>query len=1155
MTPAGSLMPQAQAGRLTGFVIGYDVCGFTRAVETAREKFGASAGEMAAAGLVSGGREVAARLALAGFAPIDETGDGALYFAPCVQSASADPLESILRDVERAHLASSGLAIRTASIWGEVWTLDLQGVVPGQKALIWGEAPFAVHSALAGASRGTVVSRLEPADHARGWIADLTSGVRREATLVVRLADAEDWRKVSISRLLGGLNQIRDWCTRCEATPERISHDEKGILMRMSLRTAGEGELAAVRHLLDRLAATGFESAAALAEGPVYRGQCDQQTHVHGDAINWAAKTCATLKSRDCAVRPVEPKSFVSRDRLRGTAAMPPLIGRDTEMAEALAHCSREGPACLALCGPSGIGKTRFAGTLLAVLRTGVWASASVRCTVQTQFEPFAILRTMLRDLTQSRPEMPDRFGAWLGTVMAAAGVSTEWRADCCWLTGDALVNDGGRGGVDPGVRAYMLERFAIHALLDSARDAGLLVLVDDAHAIDPYSARALAGALEAATSNGVRMIVLQTLRPIIPGQAGAKGIGWSGQTSIDLGALPPSAIHEIAVALVPQLDRVHEAEIVRLANGSPFAAEIVSRAIAGDLDGDSQRSEQGVARLLRDRIDRLEQTEQLILRAVALARGPLDRALLVRVMARLSTFGDVDAAIARLDDEALVTCGDARTAGVAIAHDLVGATVCDSMSVGAMILVAHALARELARELDRGEREQIDPAGDLLRKGQLWQAARRPGRAAASFARSGRLLMAAGFALSAVELLQRAVDLASSSGLMRRTSPAVWQAELGEALWASGNLAAASEAADASVARLVSLRKPRRTAASLVLAGNLLAETGHFRSRIRDIAKGTLIATRHTRQGERSRLVRCRPFGMISYMSGIARMSLPPRLLLGWSIRVSRDTGDTRPEAYLRVNQAILAMVFCRWDATAVALERSLDCISAWPAERQLHDVVLTSMGHNAVFQGKFGPAATLFSLLRERAAERGNRLHLAWADYMSGLVAMNQDRFEDAGLAITAARGGLSGLGDVLSDQIVLGLEARLAWLRGNQEASLGFARAAGELSIGLAPFNFSSLEGFAAPPLFALLAAVNRGHVTPEERALINRFGPVMRRFSMIFPLARPRQAIITGLVNVLRGRTTLSAAMARAALKAEHTGMLGEAHLARTIALRI
>ncbi len=379
-----------------------------------------------------------------------------------------------------------------------------------------------------------------------------------------------------------------------------------------------------------------------------------------------------------------------------------PLIGRDTDLsrlADAIGLRPTPGArpgGVVVLSGDAGIGKSRIVAQLVADATDAGWFTAVGHCVGQAgsslAYLPFVEL---VGAIDAGRPDVVERvlethpsLGHLLpGRVDAPDGQGAE-RA--------------GRA-TDPGQVAE-----AVHALLTALGDAQpSLVVVEDVHWADHSSRDLITLLLTRGFTTAVGLVVtyrsddLHRRHPLHETLAVWERI--AGLEHVELAPLPDDAVRELVSGIEgAPTDAGTATEIARRAEGNPFfAEELVASAAAG------QALTGGLSRVLRARVEQLDDTTQRVLRAIALKGGQfIGHDLLSRVVDLPDE--TLEAALAAAVEHHVL---EARwPPAYTFRHALLGEAVADSLLPGERLRLHRAYAAMLA------ERPELAPASELAR-------------------------------------------------------------------------------------------------------------------------------------------------------------------------------------------------------------------------------------------------------------------------------------------------------------------------------------------------------------------------------------------------------------------------------------------------------
>ncbi|CAN7575962.1 LuxR C-terminal-related transcriptional regulator [Terrabacter sp. LjRoot27] len=376
-----------------------------------------------------------------------------------------------------------------------------------------------------------------------------------------------------------------------------------------------------------------------------------------------------------------------------------PLIGRDTDLsrlADAIGLRPTPGArpgGVVVLSGDAGIGKSRIVGHLVDEATAADWFTPVGHCVGQAgsslAYLPFVEL---VGTIDAGHPDVVERV---LDTHPSLGHL----------LPGRADAPDGDRSGrsTDPGQVAE-----AVHALLSALGDTQpSLLVIEDVHWADHSSRDLITLLLTRGFTRAVGLVVtyrsddLYRRHPLHETLAVWARI--AGLEHVDLAPLPDDAVRELVSGIEgAPTDAATNAEIARRSEGNPFfAEELVASAAAG------QALTGGLSRVLRARVEQLDETAQRVLRAIALKGGQyIGHDLLSRVVDLPDE--TLEAALAAAVEHHVL---EARwPPAYTFRHALLGETVADSLLPGERLRLHRAYAAVLA------ERPELAPASELAR-------------------------------------------------------------------------------------------------------------------------------------------------------------------------------------------------------------------------------------------------------------------------------------------------------------------------------------------------------------------------------------------------------------------------------------------------------
>jgi DNA-binding CsgD family transcriptional regulator len=376
------------------------------------------------------------------------------------------------------------------------------------------------------------------------------------------------------------------------------------------------------------------------------------------------------------------------------------MVGRDSDLARLAGAVglvdspegSRGGVAVLS--GDAGIGKSRLLMQLTSDADQAGWLTVTGHCVGQAgsalAYLPFVELIGLLDGMA------PDVVTQVLGSHPSLARLLPRRDGDTAGITDSAKE-------ANPGLVAE-----SVHALLTAlGADRPTLVVIEDVHWADHSSRDLLTLLLTRAFTTPVGLVAsyraddLHRKHPLHETLA-----VWDRIPHVTHVSLPPladAAVDEIVGSIegIPSDARTLR-EITHRAEGNPFfAEELAASAVAG------QQISGGLGRVLRARIERLDETAQSVVRAVSLKGGRyIGHELLARVMGLSET--ELEAAIAQAVEHHVLETK--WPPAYTFRHALLGETAAEGMLPGERLRLHKSYAAVLA------ECPDLAPASELAR-------------------------------------------------------------------------------------------------------------------------------------------------------------------------------------------------------------------------------------------------------------------------------------------------------------------------------------------------------------------------------------------------------------------------------------------------------
>ncbi|GAA2494123.1 helix-turn-helix transcriptional regulator [Terrabacter carboxydivorans] len=381
-----------------------------------------------------------------------------------------------------------------------------------------------------------------------------------------------------------------------------------------------------------------------------------------------------------------------------------PLIGRDADLSRlADAIGLRPSPGAqpggvVVLSGDAGIGKSRLVGQLVGDATDAGWFTALGHCVglagASLAYLPFVEL---VATIDAGHPDVVEHVldtHPSLGHLLPGRLPGRPSEPESVGSAGHAT---------DPGQVAE-----AVHALLSALGDAQpSLVVIEDVHWADHSSRDLITLLLTRGFTRAVGLVVtyrsddLFRRHPLHDTLAVWARI--AGLEHVELAPLPDDAVRELVSGIEgAPTDAETSTEIARRSEGNPFfAEELVASAAAG------QSLSGGLSRVLRARVEQLDDTAQRVLRAIALKGGQfIGHELLSRVLDLPDE--TLEAALAAAVEHHVL---ETRwPPAYTFRHALLGETVADGLLPGERLRLHRAYAAVLA------ERPDLAPASELAR-------------------------------------------------------------------------------------------------------------------------------------------------------------------------------------------------------------------------------------------------------------------------------------------------------------------------------------------------------------------------------------------------------------------------------------------------------
>lgn len=366
------------------------------------------------------------------------------------------------------------------------------------------------------------------------------------------------------------------------------------------------------------------------------------------------------------------------------------LVGREVELDRLSAAIGLDAAAggLVVVSGDAGIGKSRMLAAVTTAATERGWLTATGHCVGQAGSAlahlPFIEL---LSTLETNAPEVVET----VLTSHPALGHLLPGR-----------LPDAPAAAISHGPVAE-----AVHALFTALGEARpTLLVIEDVHWADHSSRNLLTLLLTRGFPSAVGLVVtyrsddLHRRHPLH--ETLAVWARLAEVTHLELAPLGDDAVRRLVAGLADApIDVALAGEIVRRSEGNPFfAEELVASAAAG------QALSGGLTRVLRARVEQLDDTAQQVVRAIAVGGREISHELLAQVVEL--TDADLERALSEAVEHHVLEA--TWPPAYAFRHALLGEAVADGLLPGERLRLHRAYAAALA------ERPDLGPASELAR-------------------------------------------------------------------------------------------------------------------------------------------------------------------------------------------------------------------------------------------------------------------------------------------------------------------------------------------------------------------------------------------------------------------------------------------------------
>ena len=292
------------------------------------------------------------------------------------------------------------------------------------------------------------------------------------------------------------------------------------------------------------------------------------------------------------------------------------------------------------------------------------------------------------------------------------------------------------------------------------------------------------------------------------------------------------------------------------------------------------------------------------------------------------------------------------------------------------------------------------------------------------------------------------------------------------------------------------------------------------------------------------------RAYAMLSLAAGSIPIHPLARNYSRRALEIARIADPIGSLAYVRFTTSVYRIGTARWEEAREALDEAEAIFERLGDLRLLGDT-RTAQGMLGIYRGQFEAAGALFTTLYDHAVRYENLQHQVWASLGKAASELRCGRPAEAAHVLERILELLVDHPDPAEQIQAYGLLAGARWRQGQDTAALGAASSAARLMVhNKRPTAFYLFEGYTGVAEVHLdrMAAGDR---SPATKQAARQACAALHTFARIFPIGKPRDQLLNGLVLHLSGRPRRARAAWRASLStAQRLGMPLDAALAHT-----
>lgn len=307
-------------------------------------------------------------------------------------------------------------------------------------------------------------------------------------------------------------------------------------------------------------------------------------------------------------------------------------------------------------------------------------------------------------------------------------------------------------------------------------------------------------------------------------------------------------------------------------------------------------------------------------------------------------------------------------------------------------------------------------------------------------------------------------------------------------------------------------------------LASERLSEAYYFQSDVLRMLTTTLKAV-NLAEASGPQNVAYRAYAIMGMLVGMFRLHPLALYYFRQGRTVADRLEDRRGRSIVLYYEAVYLSGYARWAEVTRSGREGLEQARSLGVSYEI-DICLTILALAEYFQGRFSRALDYSSELLSQAKACSNVQHQAWGHYLAAESLIAVGRFDEALGALRHAAELLARHDDQLSRIIVSGVTS-LAYLRLGrmEEAEAEATRALERIRLSI-PYNWASLEGYAAPvEVFIALQEKAHKEGSSKEEAygkLAKEAFAAFRSFAQLYPIGRPRMLLYSARMAWLERR---------------------------------